>query len=327
MADLKTIYMGIEMRNPLVVASCSLVNSVEGVQRCTDAGAGAVVLKSLFEEQIEADTKEIQKHVWLAGHTEAYDYVRQIGIQTGEQDYLNLVERAKKAVSIPVIASLNCITPEWWTDYAKRLENAGADGIELNMAILPSDPQHNSNEIEKLYYSILEGVKKSVSIPIAVKIGPYFTSLASVGSELCNRGASALVLFNRFYQLDINVDKLTLVPGYHFSTPEEINISLRWISLLAGRIECDLSATTGVHDAVGVAKQLLAGATTVQVCSTLYKHGIGHLANILSNLESWMKKHHFESVSQFRGKLSQKESEKPELYERLQYVKSLVGIE
>ena len=327
MADLKTIYMGIELRNPLIVASCSLVNSVEGVQRCADAGAGAVVLKSLFEEQIEADTREIQKHVWLAGHTEAYDYVRQIGIQTGEQDYLNLVERTKKVVSIPVIASLNCITPQWWTDYAKRLENSGVDGIELNMAILPSDPKHSSNEIEKVYYDILEGVSRNVGIPIAVKIGPYFTSLASVGSELCSRGASALVLFNRFYQLDINVDKLTLVPGYHFSTPEEINVSLRWISLLAGRIECDLSATTGVHDALGVAKQLLAGATTVQVCSTLYKHGIGHLSTILSNLESWMKKHQFESISQFRGKLSQRDSDKPELYERLQYVKSLVGIE
>jgi dihydroorotate dehydrogenase (fumarate) len=327
MADLKTIYMGIELRNPLIVASCSLVNSVEGVQRCADAGAGAVVLKSLFEEQIEADTKEIQKHVWLAGHTEAYDYVRQIGIQTGEQDYLNLVERAKKAVSIPVIASLNCITPEWWTDYAKKLENSGADGIELNMAILPSDPKHSSNEIEKIYYDILGGVSKDVKIPIAVKIGPYFTSLASVSRQLCGIGASALVLFNRFYQLDINVDKLTLVPGYHFSTPEEINMSLRWISLLSGRVDCDLSATTGVHDAVGVAKQLLAGATTVQVCSTLYKHGIGHLATILSNLESWMKKQHFESVPQFRGRLSQKDSEKPELYERLQYVKSLVGIE
>jgi dihydroorotate dehydrogenase (fumarate) len=327
MADLKTNYMGLALRNPLIVASSGLVNSVEGVQRCADAGAGAVVLKSLFEEQIEADTAEIQKHVWLSGHTEAYDYVRQIGIRIGEQDYLNLVEGVKKAVSIPVIVSLNCITPQWWTDYAKRLESSGADGIELNMAILPSDPRHSSNEIEKLYYDILEGVRQSVKLPIAVKIGPYFTSLASVCQELCARGASALVLFNRFYQLDINIDKQMLVPGYHFSTPEEVNVPLRWISLLSGRVGCDLAAATGVHDASGVIKQLLAGASTIQICSTLYKHGIGHIANILSNLQLWMKKNHYESVSQFRGKLSQKESEMPELYERLQYVKALVGID
>jgi dihydroorotate dehydrogenase (fumarate) len=327
MADLTTKYMGLELRNPLIVASCSLVNSVEGVQRCADAGAGAVVLKSLFEEQIEADTREIQKHVWLSGHTEAYDYVRRIGIETGEADYLILLEKAKKSVSVPVIASINCVTADWWADYAKKLESAGADGVELNTAILPSDPRHSSNDIEELYYNILEGVSASVQIPIAVKIGPYFTSLASVAQTLCAKGASALVLFNRFYQLDINIDKLNLVPGYRFSTPEEINVSLRWISLLAGRVKCDLAATTGVHDAPGFIKQLLAGASAVQICSTLYKHGIGHIAQILSTVEQWMKKHQFESVAQFQGRLSQKESEQPESYERLQYVKALVGIE
>ncbi len=327
MADLTTRYMGLELRNPLIVASCSLVNSVEGVQRCADAGAGAVVLKSLFEEQIEADTREIQKHVWLSGHTEAYDYVRRIGIEAGEQDYLSLLERTKKAVSIPVIASINCVTADWWADYARKLEAAGADGVELNIAVLPSDPRHSSNEIEKLYFDIVEGVRKNVTVPIAVKIGPYFTSLASVAEALCARGASALVLFNRFYQLDINIDKLNLVPGYRFSTPEEINVSLRWISLLAGRVKCDLAATTGVHDAPGFIKQLLAGAAAVQICSTLYKHGIGHIAQILSNVEQWMKRHQFESVAHFQGKLSQKESEQPESYERLQYVKALVGFE
>lgn len=327
MADLAASYMGLKLRNPLIVASCSLGSSTEGVQRCADAGAGAVVLKSLFEEQIEAETKEIERHVWLAGHAEAYDYVRRIGIETGARDYLNLVETAKKSVSVPVIASLNCITPQWWTDYAKRIEAAGADAIELNISILPSDPRHSSNDIEDLHYRILEGVKNSVRIPVAVKIGPYFTSMASVAQEFCNRGASALVLFNRFYQIDVNTDKLNLVPGYRFSIPEEISLSLRWISLLAGRIKCDLAATTGVHDASGVVKQLLAGASAVQVCSTLYIHGIGHLANIIANLELWMKKHRFESIAQFRGKLSQQESDRPELYERLQYIKALVGVE
>ncbi len=327
MADLTTKYMGLELRNPLIVASCSLVNNLEGVQRCCDAGAGAVVLKSLFEEQIEADTREIQRNVWLSGHAEAYDYVRKIGIETGEEDYLELLARAKKAVPIPVIASVNCVTPDWWLEYARKIESAGADAIELNIAVLPSDPRHTSSEIEGLYYKIVEGVRKNVRIPIAVKIGPYFTSLASVAQELCARGAAALVLFNRFYQLDINIDNLHLVPGYRFSSAEEMSVPLRWISLLAGRVKCDLAATTGVHDAQGFVKQLLAGATTVQICSTLYKHGIGHIAQILSNVEQWMTKHQFGSVAQFQGKLSQKQSGEPEAYERLQYVKSLVGFE
>jgi len=327
MADLSTDYMGLKLRNPLMVASCSLTNAVEGVQRCADAGAGAVVLKSFFEEQIEADTKEIEKNVWLAGHTEAYDYVRKIGIEIGAQDYLTLLEKSKDSVSVPVIASLNCVTPGSWTDYARRIESAGADAIELNVALLPSDPRHSGEEIENLYYDIVESVKKSVKIPLAVKVGPYFTSMANVAAELCNRGAAALVFFNRFYQVDINVDKLNLVPGYRFSTPEEINLPLRWISLLAGRLECDLAATTGAHDAGGVVKQLLAGASAVQICSALYIHGIGHISNILSNIEAWMKLHHFESVAQFRGRLSQKDSDRPELYERLQYIKALVGIE
>jgi dihydroorotate dehydrogenase (fumarate) len=327
MADLSTDYMGLKLRNPLIVGSCSLTNSVEGIQRCADAGAGAVVLKSLFEEQIEADTKEVEKHVWLAGHTEAYDYVRKIGIETSSQDYLNLVEKAKAAVTTPVIASLNCITPAWWTDYAKKVENAGADAIELNLAVLPSDSRHSGEDIEKLHYRIVEDVSRSVSIPIAVKIGPYFTSMARVATELGDKGASALVLFNRFYQVDINIDRLDIVPGYRFSTPEEINFSLRWISLLAGRVGCELSATTGVHDASGMIKQLLAGAATVQVCSTLYIHGIGHIATMLSNLEAWIQKHHFTAVKDFQGRLSQKDSDRPELYERLQYIKALTGIE
>jgi dihydroorotate dehydrogenase (fumarate) len=327
MADLSSDYMGLKLRNPLTVASCSLTNTVEGVQRCVDAGAGAVVLKSLFEEQIEADTKEIERHVWLAGHTEAHDYVRRIGIETSARDYLDLVERAKHAVNVPVIASLNCITPKWWSDYAKKIESAGADAIELNVALLASDPRHSSADIENLYYNILQGVKESVEIPIAMKIGPYFTSLSGMASELCHRGVAALVLFNRFYQLDINIDKLDLVSGYRFSNPEEISFSLRWISLLADRVDCDLAATTGIHDASGVVKHLLAGAAAVQLCSTLYIHGIGHISSILSNLELWMKKHHFDSVAQFRGKLSQKESDRPELYERLQYIKALVGVE
>jgi dihydroorotate dehydrogenase (fumarate) len=327
MADLSTNYVGLQLRNPIIVASCSLVNTVEGAERCADAGAGAVVLKSLFEEQLEADTKALQQNVWLAGHAEAFDYVRNMGIELGSQDYLKLVEGAKKKLPIPVIASLNCITPTWWTDYAKRIERAGADALELNIAVLPSDMNRTSKEIEHLYFDILEAVKQSVKIPIAVKIGPYFTSIARMAHELCNRGASALVLFNRFYQLDINIEKLALVPGYRLSSREEISLSLRWISLLAGRVKCDLAATTGVHDGIGVIKQLLAGASAVQICSTLYLNGVKYIDTILTEIEEWMDQHTFDSIDQIKGKLSQVGSDRPELYERLQYIKALVGIE
>lgn len=327
MADLSTNYVGLQLRNPIIVASCSLVNTVEGAEKCADAGAGAVVLKSLFEEQLEADTKALQQNVWLAGHAEAFDYVRNMGIELGSQDYLKLVEGAKKKLAIPIIASLNCITPTWWTDYAKRIERAGADALELNIAVLPSDTNRTGNEIEHLYFDILEAVKQSVKIPIAVKIGPYFTSIARMAHELCNRGASSLVLFNRFYQLDINIEKLALVPGYRLSSREEISLSLRWISLLAGRVKCDLAATTGVHDGIGVIKQLLAGASAVQVCSTLYLNGVKYIDTILTQIEEWMDQHTFDSIDQIKGKLSQMESDRPEFYERLQYIKALVGIE
>lgn len=327
MTDLSTKYLGLQLRNPLIVASCSLVKTVDGAQRCDDAGAGAVVLKSLFEEQIEADTKELEKHVWIAGHPEAFDYVREIGTELGSRDYLKLVEGTKKKLSIPVIASLNCITPKWWTEYAKKIEAAGADALELNIAVLPSDPNRSSDEIERLYFNILEGVRKSIKIPIAVKIGPYFTSMARMAHELCNRGASALVIFNRFYQFDINIDKLELVPGYRLSSREEINLPLRWISLLAGHVKCDLAAATGVHDGTGVIKQLLAGASAIQICSTLYLNGVEYIGNILSQIRTWMNKHNFQSVEQIKGKLSQEVSDRPEFYERLQYIKALVGIE
>jgi dihydroorotate dehydrogenase (fumarate) len=327
MADLSTNYMGLHLRNPLIVASSSLTKTIEGVERCANAGAGAVVLKSLFEEQIEADTQELEQNVWLAGHTEAYDYVRNMGIELGSRDYLTLIEAAKKRVTIPIIASLNCITPQWWTRYAQRIEIAGADALELNIAVLPSDPLRSDQEIEHLYFRILDEVKKSIRIPIAVKIGPYFTSMARMANELCNRGAGALVLFNRFYQLDINIDKLSLVPGYRLSSPEEMSMSLRWISLLTGRVTCDLTAATGVHDGVGVIKQLLAGASTVQICSTLFINGIEYIAKILGQVDMWMEKHKFANLDHIRGKLSQAASDRPEFYERLQYIKALVGIE
>ncbi len=327
MADLSTKYMGLDLGNPLIVASCGLVKSADGVRRCADAGAGAVVLKSLFEEQIEAETRDMKKNLWLYGHPEIFDYVRQMGMEHGPHDYLKLVEEAKKSVSIPVIASLNCISPEWWAGYAKQISLAGADALELNISVMPSDPERDSQKIERMYLKIFEEVNGRIGIPIAVKIGPYCTSMARMADELCRRGASALVLFNRLYQLDIDIEKLQLVHGYRFSSPDEMSLPLRWIALLAGRVSCDLAASTGIHDARGVIKQLLAGASAVQIASTLYLNGVEQIGRIIQEMENWMKRHSFDSIDQIRGKLSQLKSDRPELYERLQYIKALTGIE
>lgn len=328
MVNLSTKYMGLNLRNPLMVASCGLVSTSEGVRRCADAGVGAIVLKSLFEEQIETQIKEdLEEHLWPSGHPEALEYVKKMGMEFGPREYLKLVEEAKSKVSIPVIASLNCISPKRWVDYARQIAQAGADGLELNIAVMPSDPSRRPEKIEGLYYKALEEVKARIEIPIAVKIHPYFSSFARVAEELCRRGASALVLFNRFYKLDIDIEKLRLTAGRRFSSPEEIYPSLRWVTLLAGRVNCNLAASTGVHDAAGVIKQLLAGATTVQLCSTLYLNKIEIIDLILGEIRNWMIRHHFDSVDQVRGKLSQMQSTRPELYDRLQYIKALVGIE
>ncbi|MCK4575026.1 dihydroorotate dehydrogenase-like protein [candidate division WOR-3 bacterium] len=327
MSNLSTKYMELNLRNPIIVASCSLTKTLDGVRHCADAGAGAVVLKSLFEEQIDAEVKEIEEYSLPNWRPEAFDYVRGMGMELGPREYLKLVEESKKAVDIPVIASLNCISQKWWVQYARQIVSAGADALELNISLMPSDPERTGKEIEDQYFKIFEEVKTHITIPIAVKLGPYFTSMARIANELSRCGASALVLFNRFYQLNIDIEKLELAPGYNFSSPEDMGLSLRWIALLAGRVSCDLAASTGIHDSNGVIKQLLAGATVVQLCSSLYLNGIKHIDIILKETEAWMKNKGFESIDEFRGKMSQMQSEYPESYERIQYIKALVGIE
>jgi dihydroorotate dehydrogenase (fumarate) len=319
--------MGLELANPLVVASCSLVNNLDGVKGCADAGAGAVVLKSLFEEQIRVEAKKIEDNLWLYGHTEAFEYVSNLTMELGPREYIRLVEEAKRTVSIPIIASLNCISARWWIDFAKQIAAVGADGLEVNLSLMPSDPTRRSEDIEQLYIDIVGSLKSSLELPIAVKIGPYFTSMAWMADQLSRHGASALVLFNRFYQIDVDIGDVAIKPGYRFSSPDEIYQSLRWIALLAGKVKCDLAASTGVHDGEGFIKQILAGASVVQVCSTLYLNGLEQIGRILDEFGKWMAEHGFNSVSTMRGSLSQLQSQKPELYERLQYIKVLVGIE
>lgn len=327
MSDLSVVYMGRKLDNPLVVSSCGLVKNIEGVRRCAAAGAGAVVLKSLFEEQLQADSAALDEYAWLGAHSEALDYVRNTGMELGPQEYLELIRAAKNEVGIPIFASLNCVSPRWWNEYAQRIQAAGADGIELNMALLPSDPRHGAQKIEEIYLRIMSEVKRHVSIPVAVKLGPYFTALAHTARELVFRGAAAMVLFNRFYTVDIDIDTLEIEAAPSFSTPADAHLPLRWISLLSGRLECDLAASSGVHHAPQAIRMLLAGATVVQLCSTLYRHGVEHISVIHDEIRRWMERHGFETLADFRGILSQMASDHPERYERMQYIKALVGIE
>jgi dihydroorotate dehydrogenase (fumarate) len=324
--DLSVSYLGLKLRNPLLVAASSLTGTPAKLKRCEEAGAGAVVLKSLFEEQIEVQTAQLEREGDYA-HPEAADYLRQIGLRLNQDQYLKLVSEAKASLSIPVIASLNCVSPRGWTGYAAKLAGAGADAIELNIALLASDFEHGAVDIEATYLKIVQSICAQVKLPVAVKLGPYFTSLPQTALALRRAGASALVLFNRFYQLDFDIEKLALTPGYHLSSPDEIHQSLRWIALLSAELGCDLCASTGVHDGAGVVKQLLAGAKAVQLCSALFLKGMGRLGECLKELEGWMKRHRFERIEDFRGKMCQEASADPQLYERLQYIKVYVGLE
>jgi dihydroorotate dehydrogenase (fumarate) len=349
MADLSTTYMGMALRNPIVVSSSPLTGTLEGIRECAEAGAGAIVLRSLFEEQIAAETGALSRYAEYTGHGEAAEYLHGYGMELGPRDYVQLVREAKKSVDVPIIPSLNCVSHERWMDYAKKLEAAGADAIELNIGLMPTHTTQEGPSVEELYCRILHEVKSRVALPVAMKIGPYFSSFANLAEKLCHdiaeapaftvgwfgpstsagkiiwRGADALVLFNRFYQLDIDVETMQLQAGNPYSTPAEIHYPLRWISLLAGRVSCDLSATTGVHDGLDVAKQLLAGATVVQVCSTLFKNGLGQIGKMQDQLRDWMQAHGFARPEEFRGRLSQIRSGRSEPYERMQYLKVLAG--
>ncbi len=329
MIDLSTRYLGLDLKNPLVIASCGLTTTLQGVQNCANAGAGAIVLKSLFEEQINADVTALTKASGDFMHTEALEYLEGYGHACGPHEYLALVRDAKQAVDVPIIASVNCITAERWSDYAAQLAKAGADALEVNVGFLPNAAELTSAAVEDRYAKILQTVKSRIDIPVALKIGPYFSSFRHLAQRLGKgpQAADALVLFNRFYRLDVDVNTLKVVAGNPYSTQEEIHTSLRWILLLAGKLDSDLAATTGVHDGLDVTKQLLAGASVTQVCSTVYRNGFVQIKTILDQLRGWMETHNFHSLDDFRGRLSQKNSEDPVSYERLQYIKGLTGFE
>ncbi len=326
MPDTSVQYLGHTLRSPVIVSSSGLTNTVSGVRKAAAAGAGAIVLKSLFEEQIESNVETAGQELELSTHPEAEQYLSQMGMHLGPQKYLELIEEAKATVDVPIIASMNCVTSKWWGNYGKQIQAAGADALELNIAVMPRGASESAEAVEQRYLRIVDRVRRQVDLPLAVKIGPYFTGLPKFAVELRKAGASALVFFNRFYQMDIDIEAESLAPGYQFSTPEEIYTSLRWVSILSGDVGCDLSASTGVHSADGVIKQLLAGATTVQMCSALYRSGFELITQIGNELIAWMERKGYKSISDFRGKLSQSASRDPESYERFQYIKAITGI-
>lgn len=319
MVDLSTEYMGLSLKNPIIVASSGLTNSVQGIKKLEDNGAAAVVLKSLFEEQILIEIDAMQSEQGV--HAEELDYIKGYTRQHTLNEYLSLVSDARKAVSIPIIPSINCATASEWTAFASRLESAGADGIELNMYIMPGNINQTSAEIEKIYFDIVKAVKKQVSIPIAVKLGFYFTGMANMLYTLSTKEIGALVLFNRFHRPDIDLNKMALGSAPIFSTPEENVLPLRWIGTLSGEVRCDLAATTGIHDGKTALKNILAGASAVQVATAVYKNGPEVIGEILKEMEEWMTAKKFNTIREIIGKLNQANVKDPVMYERSQFMR------
>ncbi len=326
MANLSTSYMGLNLKNPIIAASSSLTGNLENVKKCEDAGAGAVILKSLFEEQITSDKNRMIGDMNYDAYTDAYDFFNASSTDYYLDEYLGLVEDAKESLSIPVIASVNCVSPGQWTDYAERFENIGADALELNMFILPSNISTSGITIEDTYIKILENVKKNINIPVSLKIGYHFSGMGNFINRAVKSGAQGIVLFNRFYKIDIDIDKLELKSSPIISDPSEIHLALQWIALMSGEVPADFSGATGVHDAEGVIKHLLAGASSIQLCSTLLKNGVNRISEILGGLEEWMDRKNYTKISDFNGLLSQENSKHPEAYERSQFIKSVVGL-
>lgn len=338
MADLTTRYMGLNLKNPIIVGSSGLTNTVENIVKIEASNAGAVVLKSIFEEQIrhEADkflasdsnaaspmmkgfNNIMQKRSF--DYAEAMEHLANYAKEHTLNDYLKFISDAKKAVNIPVIASVNCVFTYDWHSFAKRIQDAGADALELNIYILPSDPDKTNTENEEVYFNIINAVKQYVSIPVSIKISYYFSALSSQIIKLSKSGISGLVLFNRPYSPDIDIDNFKITSDHIYSTSAEYTHTLRWIAMLAGRLDCDIAAATGIHDHTSLIKMLLAGANVTQVASTVYVNGLQQINKMIAGLEGWMNKHNFKTIDDFRGKMSQVKQQHPAAYERVQFMK------
>ena len=319
MADLSTTYLEKKVRNPLFISSSGLTSTVSSIRELEDAGAGGVVLKSLFEEQIRIDSNDLHH---LGDFPEADDYIINYTRNNTVENYLRLIEGAKEAVDIPVIASLNCISSDEWVSFAKLVEEAGADALELNIYFVPVDMKFTSADYENLYFQIASKIKKQVGIPVSIKLGQHFTHLPAVVENLKGYDINSVVLFNRYYAPDLDIDKLEFTSSEVLSSAAEIRTSLRWIGIISALVDgIEISSSTGVHDGRAVIKQILAGAQTVQICSTLYNNGMGYIQTILQDMEKWMSKMTMDNIESFRGRLNYKHIPSPAIFERAQFLK------
>ncbi len=324
--NLSTTYMGLKLSSPLVPSASPLTGEVDNIKRMADAGAGAIVLHSLFEEQIRHDTGELDFYLQQGADrfAESLSYFPHMDdYMLGPDDYLEHINRAKQAVEIPIIASLNGISAGGWISYAKRMEEAGADGLELNIYYLPADGKLSAQQVEAAYLLILQAVKMSVSIPVSVKLSPYFSSVANLMIQLAGAGADGLVLFNRFIQPDLNIETMEVNLEHAVSSSADSHVSIRWIAIMYGRIGTSLAASYGIHTGADAVKAIMAGADVTMMTSALLKNGIGHMVTVREEIEEYMKRKEYESITQMKGILSQQKVADPNAYERANYVKML----
>ncbi len=327
--DLSTTYLGLKLPSPLVASASPLSRDVDGICRLEDAGASAVVLYSLFEEQLRQEEMDLQHH--LSAGTESFaeslTYFPQASeFHTGPEGYLNHIRKAKSSVGMPIIASLNGSTLGGWTKFAAEIERAGADAIECNIYTIPTDPRSSAADIEKTYLDIVRAVKETVKIPVAVKLSPFFSNLANFARRLDEAGADGIVLFNRFYQPDIDLDELEIRPNVLLSTPQALRLPMTWIGILYGRVRASLAGTGGVHSAEDAVKLLMVGANVTMLCSSLMRHGLNHLRHVERELREWMEEHEYESVAQMQGSMSQLRCPDPGAFERAQYMRAVKGM-
>jgi dihydroorotate dehydrogenase (fumarate) len=319
--DLSTEYMGLKLKNPIIVSSSKLTAEIDNIKKCVDQGAGAIVLKSLFEEQLIADSNALMdqdiKYFWFP---EAIEHINSHSKEYGLKEMLDLIKASKNYTDVPIIASINCISAHEWPQFAKTLEEAGADAIELNISLLPFEKYTSCGDIADRYIEIVQKVKEHVAVPVSVKLGNYFTNIIQMAHRMQDAGADGLVLFNRYYRPDIDIETETVVRDNVLSSPLEVTKSLRWVALLSPQLGCDIAAGTGIHDYKGVIKQLLAGAAATQICSTLFENGLSYIDTILFDLQKWMHKHNYSSISQFKGKVARTEGNSIK-FERLQFLK------
>jgi dihydroorotate dehydrogenase (fumarate) len=329
MIDLSVNYMGLALPSPLIAASSGLTDNVPNLKRFEEFGAGAIVLKSLFEEEIrlekEAKLAQMSSSGFIYPETlEFYDYHEDADHESTHQ-YLDLVKKAKDKLSIPVIPSINCVTSEQWTFFPRELEIAGADALELNVFIMPSDLNRTKEENEKIYFDIIREVTQQVKIPVALKVSFYFSDLAIILKKFSETDIKALVLFNRFYSPDIDIDTMEVTTASVLSNPGDFSNSLRWIAIMRDHVKCDLAASTGVHDGRAMVKMLLSGANAVQVASAFYKNGVDYAATLLDDLRKWMESNDYSSIGDFQGIMSQHETQNPAAFQRVQFMKYFRG--